>query len=221
MSTAEERVLESTRVADWIRGAILDGVREPGSRLIERDLAAEFGVSRVPVRDALKVLEGEGLVILRPRTWAVVREFTSADMTDLDEVRAVLEPLAFRLAAERHRRDGLEELRRALEAEKSSAIVEDRITSRRAAADFHEVVTALAENRLLQDLMRSMRSRLRWGLSQHDDLVHVTDEHEALFQAISARDGERASALALAHIDTSRREREAHESALRSAAPRA
>lgn len=217
VTSADERILESTRVADWLRSAILDGVRAPGSRLIERDLAAEFGVSRVPVRDALKVLEAEGLVVLRPRTWAIVREFTASDMTDLDEVRAVLEPLAFRLAAERHRRDGFEELRRALEAEKSSARAEDPIASRRAAADFHEVVTELAENRLLQELMHSMRSKLRWGLSQHDDLVHVTDEHEALFEAIRRRDGERAGALAQAHIDSSRREREAHENARRTA----
>lgn len=204
-------------MADWLRDAILDGVREPGSRLIERDLAAEFGVSRVPVRDALKALEAEGLVTLRPRTWAVVREFTPADMADLDEVRSVLEPLAFRLAAQRHRRDGLEALRRALEEEKTSALADDRITSRRAAADFHEVVTELAENRMLHDLMRSMRSKLRWGLSQHDDLAHVTDEHEALYEAIRDRDEERAGALALAHIDSSRREREAHERALRAA----
>lgn len=217
MSTAEEPLLESTRVADWLRDAILDGVRAPGSRLIERDLAAEFGVSRVPVRDALKILEGEGLIVLRPRTWAIVREFTASDMADLDEVRSVLEPLAFRLAAERHDRDGLARLRRVLEKEKSSARAEDPITSRRAAADFHEAVTELADNRLLQDLMRSMRSKLRWGLSQHDDLIHVTDEHEALYEAITMRDGDRAETLAIAHIDSGRREREAHELALRGA----
>lgn len=218
MTTAELRTLESTRVADWIRDAILDGVREPGSRLIERDLATDFGVSRVPVRDALKILEVEGLVTLRPRTWAVVREFTPADMTDLDEVRSVLEPLAFSLAAQRHRRDGLEQLRRALDVEQASALAGDPITSRRAAADFHEVVTELAENRLLRDLMQSMRSKLRWGLAQHDDLAHVTDEHVALFDAIKARDADKAGSLARAHIDSSREEREAHELATQAAA---
>lgn len=217
MTSADEGVLESTKVADWLRDAILDGVRPPGSRLIERDLAAEFGVSRVPVRDALKILEVEGLVTLRPRTWAIVREFTPSDMTDLDEVRSVLEPLAFRLAAERHRRDGLDELRRALDEETISAEAGDPIASRRAAADFHEQVTVLTENRLLGDLMQGMRSKLRWGLSQHDDLAHVTEQHQALFQAISARDGDRAEELALAHIESSRREREAHLRAARSA----
>ncbi|WP_292701922.1 GntR family transcriptional regulator, partial [Microbacterium sp. 69-10] len=72
MSRAEERELESTRVTAWLRDAIIIGERAPGSKLIERDLAAEIGVSRVPVRDALKVLEAEGLVELRPRTWAIV-----------------------------------------------------------------------------------------------------------------------------------------------------
>ncbi|UJP11438.1 GntR family transcriptional regulator [Microbacterium sp. KUDC0406] len=216
MSRADERVLESTRVASWLRDAILDGVREPGSRLIERDLAADFGVSRVPIRDALKVLEGEGLVELRPRTWAVVREFTDHDLADLDEVREVLEPLAFRLAAQRHRREGLERLRGALEDEQTSAKAEDRVVSRRAAADFHEIVTDLADNMLLTDLMQSIRSRLRWALSQHDDLEHIAEEHVALYEAIRDRDGDRASVLAAAHIESSRRQRIEHARALHS-----
>lgn len=217
MTGAEERVLESTRVADWLRDAIVDGTREPGSRLIERDLAAEFGVSRVPVRDALKLLEAEGLVELRPRTWAIVREFTPTDMADLDEVRQVLEPMAFRLAAERHRRDGLERLRAALDDERQSARSADSLVSRRAAADFHEIVVELADNRLLAELMTSIRSRLRWALAQHDDLQHIAEEHVALYEAIRDRDGDRAAELAFAHVESSRRERMAH-AALRTGA---
>ena len=210
MTSTEERQLESTRIASWLRDAILDGVRAPGSRLIERDLASEFGVSRVPVRDALKVLVAEGLVELRPHTWAVVREFTDADLADLDEVRAVLEPLTFRLAAERHRRDGLARLQQSLELEQSGARTGDEIGSRRAAADFHEIVTDLAENQLLSDMMKGIRSRLRWALSQHDDLQHFSEEHIALFEAIEARDADRAAALAAAHVETSRQARITH-----------
>lgn len=180
---------------------------------MERDLASDFGVSRIPVRDALKVLEAEGLVELRPRTWAIVREFTAADLADLDEVREVLEPLAFRLAAERHRREGLERLRQALESEQEAARTANPVGSRRSAADFHEIITELAENRLLQDMLHGIRSRMRWALSQHDDLQHVTSEHAELFEAVKARDGERASALALAHVDSSRRQRDAHAQA--------
>ena len=218
MTSTDERQPESTRIASWLRDAILDGVRAPGGRLIERDLAAEFGVSRVPVRDALKVLVAEGLVELRPHTWAVVREFTDADLADLDEVRAVLEPLAFRLAAERHRRDGLARLQRSRELEETGARSGDGIGSRRAAADFHEIVTDLAENRLLSDMMKGIRSRLRWALSQHDDLQHISGEHVELFEAIKARDAERAAELAAAHVESSRRERIAHVEAVRAGA---
>jgi len=210
VSTADERVLESSRVAQWLREAILDGERAPGGRLIERDLATEFGVSRVPVRDALKVLDAEGLVELRPRTWAVVREFTTADLADLDEVREVLEPMAFRLAAERHRREGLARLLVALEDEQESARRDNSRLSRRAAADFHEIVVELAENQLLGGLMGSIRSRLRWSLVQHDDLEHISEEHVALYEAIRDRDGDLAASLALAHVESSRRERLAH-----------
>lgn len=209
MAGAEERVLESARVASRLRDEILDGVREPGSRLVERDLAAGFGVSRIPVRDALKVLEGEGLVALRPHTWAVVRAFTDTDLADLDEVRTVLEPLAFRLAAERHEPAGLERLRAALDREQEGARAADPVGSRRSAADFHEIVTALAGNRLLDDMMQGIRSRMRWALSQHEDLADVTDEHVALFDAVRARDGDRAAELAAAHVESSRRRRAA------------
>ena len=215
MSRAEERELESTRVTAWLRDAIIIGERAPGSKLIERDLAAEIGVSRVPVRDALKVLEAEGLVELRPRTWAIVREFTAADLADLDEVRQVLEPMAFRLAAERHRRADLERLRAALEDEQESARSADRLISRRAAADFHEIVVDLADNRLLTDLMGGIRSRLRWALAQHDDLHHIAEEHVALYEAIRDRDGARAADLAFRHVESSRLERIAHTEALR------
>ena len=63
--------------------------------------------------------------------------------------------------------------------------------------------------------MQGIRSRVRWALSQHDDLAHVTEEHAELFEAVRSRDGERAAALAVAHVDSSRRERAAHVAARR------
>jgi DNA-binding GntR family transcriptional regulator len=100
-STAQPFEPESARVARVVREEIVDGTRPPGSRLVERDLAGELGVSRIPVRDALRTLIAEGLVTPRPRTWAVVREFTDADVAHLQEVRSATEPLLFALAAER------------------------------------------------------------------------------------------------------------------------
>ena len=69
---------ESERVTRRLRDEIIDGVRAPGSRLVERELAESLGVSRLPVREALKTLVAEGLVTPRPRSWAVVREFTTS-----------------------------------------------------------------------------------------------------------------------------------------------
>ncbi|MBF6233750.1 GntR family transcriptional regulator [Nocardia farcinica] len=195
---------ESDRVTRQLRDQIVGGVRAPGSRLVERELAAELGVSRLPVREALRVLVAEGLVTARPRSWAVVREFTPADVADLLEVRSAVDVLAFRLAAQRATRAGLAELRAVLDEEQAAARAGDAPRARRAAADFHETVTRLAGNDLLLELEATLRSRMRWLLGRHDDLGLVADEHERLYAAIAARDTARAEALAVAHIETSR-----------------
>lgn len=191
---------EFVRATRRIRDDILDGVRPPGSKLIERDLAGELGVSRVPVREALRTLIAEGLVTPRPRSWSIVREFTPTDVADLNEVRSALEVLTFRLAANRHSRDGLLRLREALEAEQTAARSGDIQRVRRTAADFHEVVTTLAGNELLLELDVMLRSRIRWLLVQHESLEQVAAEHQALYDAIAARDVGSVSALILAHM---------------------
>ncbi|CAL9280705.1 GntR family transcriptional regulator [Streptomyces sp. SudanB182_2057] len=196
---------ESERVTRQLRDEILDGVRRPGSRLVERELAEALGVSRLPVREALKVLVAEGLVTPRPRSWAVVREFTPSDAADLDEVRSALESLSFRLAAQRHTRAGLEKLRADVDAELEAARAGDAVRARRAAADFHQTVTSLAGNELLTELERVLRSRLRWLLGQHDDLLAVAREHEALYDAIAERDVPRVEALVAQHLASSRK----------------
>lgn len=183
-----------------LRDEILDGGREPGSKLVERDLADELGVSRVPVRDALKMLESEGLVTLRPRTWAVVRELTPDDLTDLHELRSAIEPLAFRLAAQRHTATGLAQLKATVDAEVTAARAGDLIAARRAAADFHEVTTALSGNRLLQEWMHTMRSRMRWLMAQHDEVLRVALEHQGLYDAIARRDVATVDRLSADHL---------------------
>ncbi|MDQ2758218.1 MAG: GntR family transcriptional regulator [Actinomycetota bacterium] len=196
----DETESESVRATRRIRDDIMDGARPPGSKLIERDLAADLGMSRVPVREALKTLIAEGLVTPRPRTWATVREFTPADVADLNEVRSALEVLTFRLAANRHSRAGLHRLREALDAEHVAARSGDSQLARRAAADFHEVVPTLAGNELLLELDVMLRSRMRWLLVQHENIDQVTAEHEALYDAIAVRDVGRVSTLILAHM---------------------
>ncbi|SED94941.1 GntR family transcriptional regulator [Ruania alba] len=195
---------ESVRVTRRLRDEIIDGVRPPGSRLVERELAEELQVSRVPVREALRVLTSEGLVTPRPRSWAVVREFTPDDVAELTEVREALEVLTFRLAAVRRDQAGLDRLREAWQRESEAAAVGDGVAARRAAADFHEVATDLAGNSLLSELGDTLRSRMRWLLGQHDDLSQVTDEHAALLAAVADGDSARAATLAEEHLQRSR-----------------
>ncbi|MFD8567155.1 GntR family transcriptional regulator [Streptomyces sp. NPDC059639] len=211
MTGAEEFTPESERVMRTLRDQIIEGTRAPGSKLVEREIAQELGVSRLPVRDALRDLAGEGLVTPRPRTWAVVREFTPSDIADLGEVRSALEVLGFRLAARRRTRAGLARLRADLDAELDAAAKGDGTRARNAAADFHETVTELADNALLSELNETLRSRMRWLLGQHDDFGAVADEHEELYRAIEARDVQRVEELMERHLATSEVEAVAHQ----------
>lgn len=195
---------ESVRVARVVREQIVDGSREPGSRLVERDLGAELGVSRIPVRDALRTLVSEGLVTPRPRTWAVVREFSDADVDHLHEVREATDPLHFRLAATRRSPEQLEALTEAWQREDAAARAGDGPTARRAGADFHERVVEAAGNPVLLELHLVIASRVRWLLGQHLDLQAIADEHRELLDAVRDGDGEAAARLAGAHLGTSR-----------------
>ncbi|QDZ15760.1 GntR family transcriptional regulator [Humibacter ginsenosidimutans] len=203
MSAASQFEPEAVRVTARLRDEIIDGVRPPGSKLVEREIAEEFGVSRVPVRDALKALITEGLVTPRVRSWAVVRRFTPSDLADLSEVRSALEMLAFRLAAARHTREGLAALRTTLDAELAAAYAGDVVAAHRAGADFHERVVDLTGNETLLELERVMRSRLRWLMGRHADLLRVAKEHEALYDAIAARDVDKVVDLVARHLQTS------------------
>ncbi|MYW69794.1 FCD domain-containing protein [Streptomyces sp. SID8379] len=211
MTGVEDFTPESERVMRTLRDQIIDGTRAPGSKLVEREIAQELGVSRLPVRDALRDLASEGLVTPRPRTWAVVREFSASDVADLGEVRSALETLGFRLAAQRRTRAGLDKLRSDLDVELAAAARGDGATARRAAADFHETVTELADNALLSELNETLSSRMRWLLAQHDDFTAVAEEHEDLYRAIEARDVRRVEELAERHLATSESAAAAHQ----------
>ncbi len=97
-----DRASLSKFVRERIRGQILDGRLKPGARLVEDRLSAELGVSRVPVREALRSLSAEGLVRLEPHRGATVVEVTPEMVAELVEVRALLEGQNARLAARRH-----------------------------------------------------------------------------------------------------------------------
>lgn len=192
--------LESVRVTRILRDDIILGRRPPGSRLVERDIAAELDVSRLPVREAIRALVGEGVVIARPRTWAVVREFTPRDIQNFGEVREAIETLIFVFAAQRHSEEGLARLRAAYERERVAAEVGDADGARIAAAEFHGIAAELAGNEMLSELIGVFVTRLRWLFGQHDDLPAMADEHRLILDAVAARDEETLRVLIPRHL---------------------
>ncbi|SJN36342.1 Transcriptional regulator, GntR family [Microbacterium esteraromaticum] len=197
-----ERVaeLESERVANVLRDDIMLGHREPGSRLIERDIAAELNVSRLPVREAIKVLVSEGIVVARPRTWAVVREFSIRDLQDFAEVRQAMETLAFVLATKRLDDAGIERLEELVRAEDAAAAAGDAVGARIASSTFHMTAVMLAGNAMLTELAESLITRLRWLFGQHEELRVMAGEHREIVDAMKAGDVEKLQQLIPTHL---------------------
>lgn len=192
--------LESVRVTRILRDDIVLGRRLPGSRLVERDIAAELDVSRLPVREAIRTLVSEGVVVARPRSWAVVREFTQRDIRDFAEVRESVETLIFVFAAERHDDAGIARLRDVYERELAAAQAGEAEAARMAAGEFHEVAAMLAGNDMLCELIDVFATRLRWLFGQHDDLLAMAAEHRAILEAISARDADELRRIVPEHL---------------------
>lgn len=192
------------QVRDEIRERINDGRLTPGERLVEQALADEFNVSRIPVREALRVLQTEGLVTTLPRRGALVARLGRSDLEHLYDVRAALEVLAFRLAAERATPQHVKQLERIVKRTLAAANRHDHVEATRLNAEFHEVVIVAAGNPYLSSTYGSLTGRLRWLINQSREYQRHVAEHGGLVEAIYARDPERAGALALAHIRTSR-----------------
>lgn len=191
-------------VADAIRERIVTGRLAPGQRLVERTLGEELGVSRVPIRDALNVLKGEGYVTAQPRRGVFVTQLSRQDIAELFDVREALEVLAVRLATEQGTDAEVRRLRRVVQEADRAIAASDTPLVGRCNQKFHDLITTMAHNALLASLLEPLEGRLHWLLRQNDDPHVLHQEHTELCEAIASRDVERAAAQALAHVRTSR-----------------
>ena len=192
---------------DAIRSRIVSGIDPPGSRLVEDRLATELGMSRNPVREALRVLAAEGYVEMIPRRGAVVATISDDEASEIFELRMALEALAARLAARKAVAGDGRELSRLLEASRRAAARQDAAALPTLNTQFHEEVLRLAKNGHLRNVMIPLRGRMQWIFSHTAAGArgpHSVAEHEALAAAILARDEDRAAALAGAHIAAAR-----------------
>jgi len=189
-------------VAEELRRAILTGRRKPGDRLVEDRLSAEMGVSRVPIREALRLLAAEGLVEVQPRRGASVAECSAEVAHDLVEVRAMLEGLNARLAA-RHRAPAIiAELRKVLaqgNAAAQTASVADLV---RLNGEFHDKLAEAGRNSILWDIMRTLRERtsLVFAANTARRSQQDWDEHSRILAAVIEGDEELSSLLATRHV---------------------
>ncbi|MGH2684287.1 MAG: GntR family transcriptional regulator, partial [Actinomycetota bacterium] len=150
---------------DLIRDGIVSGQHPPGSRLVEEHLASELGVSRNPVREALRVLEAEGYVEMIPRRGAVVATLSASEASEIFEVRTALEALAARLAARKATGGDAAELDRLIAASQKALRKKDGRALSTLNTQFHQEVLRLAKNGYLRDVMMPLRGRMQWIFS--------------------------------------------------------
>ena len=179
-----------------LRERILSGELAPGERLVEGRLSEELGVSRMPVREALRALASEGIVAIEPRRGATVTTFTKEQIKEMVEVRATLEALNAKLAARRHDPVQIAKLERIL-AEGSQPTSDDDLARNSALnLEFHEALGNVAANSVLQDIMRSLRERtaLFFTVNNRERMHANWQEHAAILRAVVAG-GARLAAL--------------------------
>ncbi|MFH5925218.1 GntR family transcriptional regulator [Roseomonas xinghualingensis] len=190
-------------VATQLRTAILGGQIAAGTPLRQEDIAQQLGVSRPPVREALRLLEGEGLAVLRPRRGYVVASLDAADVVEIFGIRERLEEHAAELAAMHRTAEDIADLARLLEEMEA---IEDRDLAGFAAANhaFHARIFQVAGRPRLLRMMLSLRETVeryvRVGGALSGDMTVVRAEHRAIFAAFEAGDPARLGSVSRAHV---------------------
>ena len=196
-------------VFNTLRQAILRGELQPGERLMEIQLAQRLGVSRTPVREAIRKLDLEGLVLMIPRRGAEVAEITRQDLEDVLEVRAALEELAVKDACEHITDEQLQDLKKAANEFKRSLEGTDLVACAEADIHFHEIIYAATNNKRLVQMLNNLREQMyRYRMENLKDkrtYRTLVEEHDAIRRALKKHDKEKAGAAINVHIENQRR----------------
>ncbi len=208
MKALAARQTLANEVASVIREEILSGRLRPGERLVEVTLASTLGVSRAPVREAIKLLRAEGLVTEEPNRGACVISLDLDDVREIYDLRAGLEARAARLVARRRRPKDAAALRRILAELETAASAGDVMSYASADIVFHITLVELAENsRLLESFNRSvpvLRALIPLDESSHMSLETMPQEHLHIVEAIERGQEDDAARYAERHVDVGR-----------------
>ncbi|MGE5454515.1 MAG: GntR family transcriptional regulator [Methylocystaceae bacterium] len=192
-------------VFETLREAIISGILKPGERMMEIQLADELGVSRTPVREAIRKLELEGFVVMIPRKGAYVSDISFKDINDIFEIRGALEMLAAGLACERITGDELENLECLLVKKWECIEKNDLDTMVETDTLFHEALYRASRNDRLWQIVSNLREQIQrfrtTSLASPGRMKEAWEEHKELVEAIADRNISLAQELAAKHID--------------------
>lgn len=196
-------------VFQTLRQAILKGELKPGERLMEIQLAQKLGVSRTPVREAIRKLELEGLVLMIPRKGVEVAEITIKDLEDVLEVRAALEELAVCDACENITEEQILALKEAADNFQAALESDDLVKCAETDMAFHEIIYSATNNKRLLQILNNLREQMyRYRMEYlKEPGTHklLLKEHEAIYSALKKHDKAEAGGAIRIHIENQRR----------------
>lgn len=192
-------------VFNTLRQAILKGELGPGERLMEIQLAERLGVSRTPVREAIRKLELEGLVIMVPRKGAEVAGITEKGMKDVLEVRKALEELAVELACQKVTEENIEYLEQHLVNFENIILTGDLTDIAEMDVDFHDAIYSATDNGKLVQMLYNLREQMyRYRveyIKDEEKRITLLEEHKEIIHALKNRNTTAAKDAIRKHID--------------------
>jgi len=193
----------SEEAAEKIRQAIAVGYFKAGQKLVEANLARELGLSRSPVREALYLLEQEGLIVRHHRRGAFVRGLSRRETEEIYSLRSVLEGFAVELALKNMTAHDIEHLRRLVDRMYEIARAGDAIAFGRVDAEFHEYICKVSGHQLLQNVFSTLQTRTTQYMTEADQLgvlENIAAQHEELLGHLVSQDSAEAVRAMKEHI---------------------
>lgn len=195
-------------VYEYLRTAIINDLIKPGERLVEKDYAEKFNISRTPVREALRKLEIEGLVENIPRKGDIVKGIDLKDMLEIFAIRQALEPLIVKTAIENLTQDDIVNLQEIVDKMDASAHNNDTETLLDAFQAFNDILIIASKMPRLSAILSQLKdylSRFRtMSLSNNTRRIQAINEHKEILQAIMKGDNEQAEQLVATHLASAR-----------------
>ncbi|UOD34205.1 GntR family transcriptional regulator [Deferribacteraceae bacterium V6Fe1] len=194
----------SEKIAETIRGYILGGTLKPGDRLTEPKLSEMLGISRTPIREALRLLEMEGFVEIFPRRGAVVSVITDKDVDEIFVLKMKLESLAARLAVKNLTNEDIKKLKDINEKMEKYSLTKNVANLIKLNSEFHNLFITKCNNsrleKFLESLLRQFKRATAYSFTETGRISKVIDEHKEIIEAFEERDADRVEKLVERHI---------------------